>query len=712
MSDGQFRVAIDIGGTFTDVVLIDDSAGERWTGKVLSTPSDPSQGFFRALDVALEGAGVDIGDCRQVLHATTVATNAVITRTGGPAALVATEGFRDVLEIARQIRHELYDLRTTKPAPLVPRARAFEVRERLRYDGAVVTALDEDSVREAATQIRAAGVKSVAVCLLHAYLNPMHEERVGEILREQLPGVSVSLSHVIAPEIREYPRASTTVANAYVGPVVRAYLGAIEQGLSARGADLGLWLMKSNGGIATSATALERPVEIIESGPAAGLAAATHYAALVGSSDVVSLDMGGTTAKVGMIEQGETRQIQGWEIAAGSGSGSSVAHGSGLPILGSVVDLVEIGAGGGSIAWIDAGGILRVGPHSAGAEPGPACYGRGGTEPTVTDANVVLGRIGTAPLAGGRLPLDADAAQRAVGALGARLGVSALEAAIAIVEVADSAMVQATRLMTVRRGLDPAAFDLLAFGGAGPLHACRQASELGFRSVIVPPDAGVLSAFGLLASAARVDHRTAFRRRLDALDPAEADATLARLEADAMARLPESARGEDLRRERGADIRYVGQSWDLRVPVVAGPFDAAALRRLRADFDALHEQTYGYAAPEAPVETVHLAITLSGPRPYVGGTDGTDGTAAGAGADSGREHGGVEPVDRRAAYVGSASGLVDVPVHRWEELRRGDAFEGPALIDGADSTAYVAPGFGCRVGPMGVLHLVPRGLPA
>lgn len=694
-----FRVAIDIGGTFTDVVLVDDAIGERWAGKVLSTPADPSEGFFRALDVALEGTGTTIEGCRQVLHATTVATNAIITRTGGPAALIATEGFRDVLEIARQIRHDLYDLRTTKPLPLVPRTLAFEVRGRLRYDGSILTPLDEDSVRAVARRIAASDVRSVAVCLLHAYLNPVHEERVGAILREEVPGAAVSLSSAIAPEIREYPRASTTVANAYVGPIVRDYLGAIERGLLERGADLRLWLMKSNGGIASSESALERPVEIIESGPAAGLAAAGHYAALLGSRDVVSLDMGGTTAKVGMIERGETRQIQGWEIGAASGSGAAVSHASGLPILGSVVDLVEIGAGGGSIAWIDAGGILRVGPQSSGADPGPACYGRGGTQPTVTDANVVLGRIGTAPLAGGRLPLDAAAAHDAVGELGRRLGVSTLDAAVAIIEVADSAMVQATRLMTVRRGLDPAGFDLLAFGGAGPLHACRQASELSFRSVIVPPDAGVLSAFGLLASAPRVDHRIAFRRRLDRLDPSEADVALARLESEALARLPAAARGDGLRRDRSADLRYVGQSWDLRVPIAAGPFDADALAALRRDFDALHERTYGYAAREAPVETVHLAITVAAPRPLAIG--------ASAEADVSPAPAAPSPVHHRDAYVGADAGMTSVPVHRWADLRPGEVFDGPALIDGPDTTAYVAPGFRCRVGPLRVLHLVP-----
>lgn len=693
-----FNVAIDIGGTFTDVVLADADTAQRWTAKVLSTPRDPAEGFFRALEVVMAEAGVGIEACRSVFHATTVATNAVITRTGGPAALIATEGFRDVLEIARQIRHDLYDLRTTKPAPLVPRIWALEVRERMRFDGSVEVPLDEDSVRVVADRLAGSGIRSVAVCLLHSYVNPAHERRVAEILSEALPDVTVSLSSVIAPEIREYPRASTTVANAYVGPVIRDYLAAIEAGLRQRGADAGLWFMKSNGGLATAATALERPVEIIESGPAAGLAAATRYAGLVGSVDVVTLDMGGTTAKVGMIEGGEARQIATWELGSGSGSGSAVAHASGLPILGSVVDLVEIGAGGGSLAWIDAGGILRVGPRSAGADPGPACYGRGGTEPTVTDANVVLGRIGATTLAGGRLALDAAAAERAVGVLAERLGVTTVETAVAIVDVADSAMVQAIRLMTVRRGLDPAGFDLMAFGGAGPLHACRQAAELGFRSVIIPPDAGVLSAFGLLASAPRVDHRVAFRRRLDALEPDEADATLGRLEREAIDRLPPQVRDGELRRDRGADVRYVGQSWDLRVPVAAGRFDAAAAARLRDDFHVLHERTYGYASRDAPVETVHIAITVSAPRPVLAEAA----EAGGAPATDAR------PAAHRSAFVDGEVGVASVPVHDWPELHLGGRLAGPALIDGPDSTAYIAPGFTCRVGPFGVLHVVAR----
>jgi len=697
-----FRVAIDIGGTFTDVVLIDQETDERWTGKVLSTPHDPSVGFFAALDVALRDAGFDIAACRSVLHATTVATNAVITRTGGPAALIATEGFRDVLEIARQIRHELYDLRTTKPVPLVPRPWALEVRERMRYDGTVLIALDEDSVRAVAERLRGSGIRSVAVCLLHAYVNPAHERRVAEILREEVPDIGISLSSVIAPEIREYPRASTTVADAYVGPVVRAYIASIESGLHDRGTDAGLWLMKSNGGLATAAAALERPVEIIESGPAAGLAAAGYYAALVASRDVVTFDMGGTTAKIGMIEAGEARQTSSWEIASGTGSGSSVAHASGLPILGSVMDLVEIGAGGGSIAWIDAGGILRVGPRSAGADPGPACYAHGGSEPTVTDANVFLGRIGAASIAGGRLRLDRDAAGRAIGSIADRLAASPLDAAVAIIDVADSAMVQATRLMTVRRGLDPADFDLIAFGGAGPLHACRQATALGFRSVIVPPDAGVLSAFGLLASAARVDHRAAFRRHLDAVTPDEVDASLARLEAEAISRLPPEARDGELRRERGADVRYVGQSWDVRVPIAAGPLDAGAVARLRADFDAMHERAYGYAAVDAPVETVHLAVSISAPRPMW--TDDRAGSAVGA-AEVDRE---AVPPAHRLAYVDREVGLADIPVYDLARLLQGDRLAGPALIDGADSTTFVARGFECRVGPSRVLHLVAR----
>ena len=709
-----FRVAVDIGGTFTDVVLVEEGSGSRVTGKVLSTPDDPSEGFFRALDLAMAQAGVEIGDCRSVLHATTVATNAVITRTGGPAALISTEGFSDVLEIARQIRHELYDLHTTKPLPLVPRAWSLEVRERLRFDGSVIVPLDEDSVRLAAARLRGSGVRAVAVCLLHAYVNPVHEQRVADILREEVPGVSVSLSSTIAPEIREYPRASTTVANAYVGPVLRRYIASVEDGLRARGASTGLWLMKSNGGLATAAMALERPVEVIESGPAAGLAAAGHYAALVGSRDAVTLDMGGTTAKVGMIAGGEARQTSTFEIGAGAGSGSAVAHGSGLPILGSVMDLVEIGAGGGSIAWIDAGGLLRVGPRSAGADPGPACYGRGGTEPTVTDANVFLGRIGASSIAGGRLTLDAAAAETAIGSLADRLGVDATDAAIAILDVADSAMIQATRLMTVRRGLDPAGFDLIAFGGAGPLHACRQAVALGFLSVIVPPDAGVLSAFGLLSSAPRVDHRAAFRRRLEGVDPGEVDAMLSRLEREALSRMPAEARDEDLRYERGADVRYVGQSWDIRVPIPAGRFDEAAARRLRTDFDVLHEQAHGYAVSEAPAETVHLAVSVSAlgpgralddPRAAPAGWQASERSAAESVA-GGWSAARALPAGRRPAHVDAETGIVNVPVFHLGDLREGDVLDGPALIDGEDSTTFVARGFTCRVGPFRVLHLV------
>jgi N-methylhydantoinase A len=481
---------------------------------------------------------------------------------------------------------------------------------------------------------------------------------------------------------------------------VEAYVASIQAGLRARGADAGLWMMKSNGGLATAAGAMERPVEVIESGPAAGLAAAAFYAASVGSHDVVTFDMGGTTAKVGMIEDGEARQAASWELGSGTGSGSAVAHGSGLPILGSVMDLVEIGAGGGSIAWIDAGGILRVGPQSAGADPGPASYGRGGTEPTVTDANLYLGRIGVSTIAGGRLPLDREAAATAIGRLADALGVPALDAAIAILDVADSAMIQANRLMTIRRGHDPADFDLIAFGGAGPLHACRQATALGFRSVIVPPDAGVLSAFGLLASVPRVDHRVAFRRRLASLDPDEADEALRRLEAEAIGRLPPIARDGELQRDRAADIRYVGQSWDLRVPIGAGPWGGGApgRARLRDDFDAVHERTYGYATRTAPVETVHLAISVSTPR------------AAGrtaASHDAPVAHREVAPVTgSRRAYVDAATGLADVPVQILSGLRPGDVLAGPTLIDGPDSTTFVAPGFTCRVGSDRVLHLV------
>ncbi len=408
------RLGVDIGGTFTDAILIDEETGRSRISKVPTTPGDPSEGFLHATDRILASAGTDPGSLRYVVHGTTVATNAIIQRRIARTALITTEGFRDVLEIGRQIRPSLYDIGFQKPVPLVPRSLCFGIPERLDFRGEVLRPLDEEAVRTVACTLREQQVESVAVCLLHAYANGVHERRIGEILADELPDVAVSLSSNIVPEFREYDRASTVVINAGIQPIVQEYLGSIEERLHARGVGAELLVMQSGGGVLTFESAGERPVFIVESGPAAGVIAASHLARTIGLTDAISFDMGGTTAKVGLVRGGTPQVTRQYHVGAVAQPGAGAARGSGYPIRTPVIELAEIGAGGGSIAWVDTGGALRVGPVSAGAEPGPASYGQGGTEPTVTDANLVLGRLSAESFLGGELHLDVDAARRAI----------------------------------------------------------------------------------------------------------------------------------------------------------------------------------------------------------------------------------------------------------------------------------------------------------
>jgi N-methylhydantoinase A/oxoprolinase/acetone carboxylase beta subunit len=423
--NASYRLSVDIGGTFTDGVLLNEQTGALAITKVLSTPDDQARGFLDALERLTAECGVTPDALRSILHATTVATNAVLERRGAAVALITTAGFRDVLEIGRQIRHELYNLQTEKPVPLAPRRLCFEVIERLDYQGAVLTPLDEESVVRAVDAARAAGAASIAICLLHSYRNPAHEQRVAALARERFPEATISLSSAVAPEIREYWRASTTVINAYVAPVVQRYLSGLTRSLAAGGYTAPLLIMQSSGGVASDVAVRERPVAMLESGPAAGVAAAAFFARLAGFADALSFDMGGTTAKAGLVLAGRPSVLPEFEAGSRHGSGAGLVRGSGYPVLTPVVDLVEISAGGGSIAWVDAGGLLRVGPQSAGADPGPACYGRGGTAPTVTDANLVLGRLNPANFLGGRLALDVAAARAAVAQVAGPLGPSA-----------------------------------------------------------------------------------------------------------------------------------------------------------------------------------------------------------------------------------------------------------------------------------------------
>jgi N-methylhydantoinase A len=674
------RVAIDIGGTFTDATLIDEESGTVSIAKVLTTPADPSEGFMAAFDRALGEARPE--QVRFVVHATTVATNAIIEGQIARSGFVTTEGFRDLLEIARQVRPSLYDTQFEKAPPLVPRDRAVGVLERLGPAGEVLTPLDDDSVRAAAALLRREQVESVAVCLLHSYVNPAHEQRVGAILAEELPGVPISLSAEVAPEFREYLRASTTVINAAIRPVMERYLARIEARLAEAGVDAQLLVMQSSGGVFSSEAAARRPVFMVESGPAAGVIASAHLGESVGEPDILSFDMGGTTAKVGLIQGGQPSVTKDYNVGGHAGAGIGGMSLSGYPVRTPVVDLVEIGAGGGSIAWVDSGGLLRVGPRSAGADPGPVCYRRGGAEPTVTDANVVLGRLNPAYFLGGEMGLDVEGARRAIEARCAKpLGLEVTEAAYGIVEIANAAMVNALHLISVQRGYDPRDFVLVGFGGAGPAHANAIARDAEMPRLLIPRSPGIFSATGLLTTDLKRDAAKTMMRRLDDVDAAEVEAEFAELERAGAGQLAqEGLSGEQVEFVRQVDLRYVGQSFELTI---------AAGDDLPGRFHAEHERTYGFAAPAEPVELVSVRLTSIGriAKPPVRPLD----------------PGGAEPKERREVYFAEAGGYVDCPIYDRYALGAGATFAGPAVVEEFDSTTVVHPGFAVTVDGTGNL---------
>jgi N-methylhydantoinase A len=690
-----FRLGVDIGGTFTDATLIDERTGEIRIGKVPTTTRDPSEGFLEATRRMLRQAEVAPGEVGYLVHATTVATNAIIEGQTASTGFVTTDGFRDLLEIQRQIRPSLYDLQFDKPRPLVPRYLCFGVPERLDARGEVVLPLDETAVWRAAEALCREGVEAVAVCLLHAYVNPRHEQRIGQILREALPGVFVSLSAEVAPEFREYYRASTTVINGALQPVISRYLGNIENRLRADGLAAELLVMQSSGGVFTFAAARERPVFMVESGPAAGVVAATHLGATLGFPDVISFDMGGTTAKAGLIQDGTPRVTKDYEVGASARAGVGGGRGSGYPIRTPVVDLVEIGAGGGSIAWIDSGGGLRVGPWSAGADPGPACYGRGDA-PTITDANLVLGRLDPDYFLGGEIKLDVDRARRSIqDSCATPLGLDVLAVAHGIVEIANAAMVNALRLVSVQRGYDPRAFVLVAFGGAGPVHANRLSAELEIPTTLIPLSPGITSALGLLVTDLKHDDATTLIQPVDRLDLARVEDAFSRMTEkgrEALAR--EGVRPEDMAFVRQVEMRYIGQGYELAIPLSSAPLDSAAIVQLLEQFHQAHDRAYGYSAPSEPTEIVNLRLTAIGriakPRPRRIARSGDVASAL-------RAH--------RPVYFAESSGFVDCPIYDRHRLPAEGMVAGPAVVEEFDSTTVIHPGFQARVDDYGNLLL-------
>jgi N-methylhydantoinase A len=688
----SWRIGMDIGGTFTDVVLADEASGATAVVKVPTTPRDFVGGVIQGLHAAMRAHGVAAADVGWLAHATTVVTNALLEGKGARTALVTTRGCRDVLELRRSARASLYDLFQEAPAVLVPRHLRLEVGERIDAQGRVVTPLDLADVDTAIDFIGRHEVDAIAVCLLFSFLNDAHERAVGERLRAAFPDRPVFLSSEVLPEIREFERASTTAVCAYVGPILKSYLARLEAAVTGLGLPAP-WVMGSSGGVFSVAEGLRMPAMAVESGPAAGVIAAALIGRQQGLDNVISFDMGGTTAKASLIEHGEVTTTSEYEVG-GSGNVRRWLHGTGHPIRVPVIDLAEVSAGGGSVAWIDPGGVLRVGPESAGAEPGPVCYGQGGTRPTVTDADLVLGYLNPVALLGGALPVDRGRARAAIEREIAKpLGLGVVEAAAGIVAVVNAGMAGALRIVSVERGHDPREFTLVAFGGAGPVHAARLAEELDIPRVLVPPIPGGFSALGLVATDVRRDYVRTFYAPLAAAAPGEVAAAFAAMEAEARAML-ERAGVPAARWElaRAADCRYPRQAYELTVPVAAGPIDGATLPRLARDFHERHRATYGHASPDEPVQCVNLRLAAVGRLMPLDVSRSTPGSGAAA----------VRP--SREAYF-TETGVVDCPVVARETLAPGAVRPGPLIVESADTTVVVPPTWRLSVEPGGLIAL-------
>ena len=685
-----WRIGVDIGGTFTDVVLVDEETGRIGVAKVPTTPRDVTQGVIDGIRQGLTRYRVDPTGVVLLAHATTIVTNALIEKKGAKAGFVATRGFRDVLELRRSSRADLYDLFQDAPAVLVPRRWRFEVTERIDAQGQVVTPLDESEIDGVIAAVRDAGLETVAVSLLFSFLNDRHERLLGERLRRALLGVGVYLSSEVLPEIREFERASTTAVCAYVGPLLASYLDRLQRAVTALGLPQ-LYVMGSSGGVFDIAEGLRMPAMAIESGPAAGVIAAALAGKEHGLPNLISFDMGGTTAKASLIADGEIAVTAEYEVG-GAGHAKRWLHGTGHPVRVPVIDLAEVSAGGGSIAWIDPGGALKVGPCSAGATPGPAAYGLGGSEPTVTDADVVLGYLDRKALLGGALAINLAAAEAAIRKRVADpLGLQVTKAAAAIVEIVNSNMAEALRIVSVERGHDPREFALIAFGGAGPVHAAALAAELQIPEVIVPPVPGAFSALGLVASDLKRDYSRTLYADLSALDPAQVAKAL--IEMEAMASEWLTAVAIPLTRRalvRAADVRYRRQAYELTVPLAEGPIARASLDILADAFHEKHRRTYGHANPEEPVQLVNLRLTAIGRLPSLA-------LALPPATALARR-------TMREVWFPEI-GSTPCPVHWRDGLRAGETLAGPAIVEAMDSTIVVPPGWIASVDGKGYIRL-------
>jgi N-methylhydantoinase A len=695
MKKGGYRIGVDIGGTFTDLVIHEEATGQLRTLKVSSTPRDPSEAVLTAVRRAHSEFGLDLPDVRQFTHATTIASNTLLQRAGAKTGLLATSGFRDVLEIQRHKRFHLFDLAYRKIAPLVPRNLTFDVPERVDYAGRVLLPLDEVALRAALAQLAEEKAEAIAICFLFSFMNPAHEQRAGAIAREMLPDAFITLSSDIYPQYREYERASTTAVNAILGPRVSSYLRSMSQALEQIGLAAPLHMMQSNGGVISWEDAGRMPCRIVESGPAAGVIAAACIGGLAGRQNLIAFDMGGTTAKAGLVENGAVHQSAGQEVGAGINI-SRLLQGGGYYIGAPTVDLAEVGAGGGSVAWIDEAGVLKVGPESAGADPGPIAYGLGGERVTVTDANLLLGRIPAELFLGGELALDVDRARRVAEEKIARpLGIPLDEACAAIIEVANASMLKMLRIVTVEKGLDPTDFTIVAFGGNGPVFAAELAGELGVKEVLVPPSPGLLSAQGLLVADIRHDFRQTFIHGIADIDMAGLEQAFVGLEKRGHAALLRYGVGpERVRVSRAAAMRYRRQAYEIDVPMPQGVLDEAGRQAVIERFHQVHERLYGRRDPAGLVQLVTLSVTISAEthpvayRPV---------PAREAGAHI------AARTTRQIFFPGT--GRIDCLCLDRGELFADETVIGPAVIGGSESTVIVPPGWTAQSDQAGNIFL-------
>jgi N-methylhydantoinase A len=678
----RWRVGVDSGGTFTDICLFEEDEGRVEVWKVSSTPDDPSRGIAQGVEEGMRRVAPEAGDqpaspVSYFGHGTTVATNALIQHKGVPTGLVTTDGFRDLLEIGRQKRPDLYDIFADKPLTLVQRDLRLGVAERVRHDGSVETALDEEAVRAAARKLRAAGVSAVAISFLYSFVHPEHERRAKEIVGEEFPEAFICTSHEIAPEFREFERLSTAVVNAYLGPVMKRYIDRLALRLTSLGMSGTPHLTQSNGGVIGFETAAEKPVRTVLSGPSTGVVGAQAIGRAADLPDLITFDMGGTSTDVALLKSGEARLTS-----------EAIVHGH--PIKAPMLDIHTVGAGGGSIAYVDSGGLLKVGPRSAGADPGPVCYGKGNTEPTVTDANIVLQTLNPRYLLGGRMAVRQDLSKEAISKLAQRLGLGLMETAQGIISVVTANMAKAIRVISVQRGHDPRDYTLMAFGGAGPLHAARLAKELDIKRILVPRNPGILCAMGLLLTDLRADFATTWLLPLDGLVLGEIERAFASLNTQAEAWFGHENIAPDARRlQRTVDMRYAGQNYELAIALPDGPITSKTLDLLAQGFADAHQRMYGFLAENEPVQLVTFRLEATGLV-----SKATMKVHSPAGEDASHAI-----RESRDVWLAESREFVACPVYMRDELKCGNRFSGPAIVEQMDSTTVVLPGMTGRIDP-------------